>query len=79
MQEKIEERHKEIVRIQNIIWGMYREFLKEQDMGEYNRRKAELAKEYLKKGDKLLFEFCKNLLFDWAPVMNRFAKDFGLQ
>ena len=48
-------------------------------MGEYNRRKDELAKEYLKKGDKLLFEFCKNLLFDWAPVMNRFAKDFGLQ
>lgn len=79
MQEKVEERHKEIMKIQNAIWAMYKEFLKDHDMGKYNRKKDELAMEYLKKGDRLLFEFCKNLLFDWAPVMNRFAEDFGLQ
>lgn len=79
MDKKIEEKHKEIVRIQNAVWGLYREFLADQDMGKYNRGKDELAKGYQDKGDRLLFEFCQNLLIDWSPVMNSFAVDFGIQ
>lgn len=79
MTERAEELHKEIANIQNSIWRMYKEFLTDHDMGKYNRKKDELAKKYLEKGDRILFEFCKNLLFDWTPVTNTFAKEFGLQ
>ena len=79
MTEKAEELHKEIMYIQNSIWGMYKDFLADHDMGKYNQRKRELEREYLEKGDKTLYIYCQSILFDWASVMSRFAKIFGLQ
>lgn len=76
MQEKIEERHKEIAHIQNTLWAMYKDFLSNHDMDAYNQKMRDLAKEYYDKGDKLLLSFCQYLIFSWAPVINEFAEEF---
>lgn len=77
MQEKAEERHKEITRIQNTTWAMYKDFLADHDMAAYNRKMGELSKEYYDKGDKQMLLFCQNILISWCPVINNFAKEFG--
>ncbi len=76
MRIKIVERHKEITHIQNTIWAMYKQFLSDHDIEEYNRNMGKLAKEYADKGDKQLLLFCQNLLISWAPVVNTFAEEF---
>lgn len=76
MQEKIEERHKEITRIQNMIWAMYKDFLSDHDMAAYNRKMGELTKEYYDKGDKQQLSFCQNILIAWCPIINGFAEEF---
>lgn len=68
-----------IKHIQNKSWSIYKGFLSDHDMWVYNCRLKELRKEYLDKGDKFLFEFCVNIIFAWAPVINSFAEDFGIQ
>ena len=76
MQEKIEERHKEITHIQNTIWAMYKDFLSDHDMTAYNRKMGELTKEYYDKKDKQMLSFCQNILISWCPVINGFAEEF---
>ncbi len=76
MQEEIEKRHKEITHIQNMIWAMYKDFLADHDMREYNRKMGELAKEYQNKEDGQLLSFCQNILISWAPVINALAEEF---
>ena len=76
MQEKIEERHKEISHIQNTVWSMYKDFLADHDMAAYNRRMGELTKEYYDKSDMQMLSFCQNILISWCPVINEFAEKF---
>lgn len=76
MQEKIEERHKKILHIQNAIWEMYKDFLSDHDMAAYNRKMGELTKEYYDKGDKQMLSFCQDVLISWCPVINGFAEEF---
>ena len=76
MQEKIEERHKEISHIQNTIWTMYKDFLSDHDMTAYNRKMGELTKEYYDKKDKQMLSFCQNILISWCPIINGFAEEF---
>lgn len=72
MQDKTED----IKHIQNTIWAMYKDFLKDHNMMEYNRKMGELAKEYYEKGDKQLLSFCQNLLITWAPIISSLAEGF---
>lgn len=76
MQEKTKGIHEEITHIQNMLWTMYKEFLRSYDMAGYNHKAQELEEEYTGKGDRQLLSFCQNLLISWAPVMNRLAEDF---
>lgn len=76
MQEKIEERHKEISHIQNTIWAMYKDFLLDYDMVAYNQKIISLTKEYYDKDDKQLLSFCQNLLISWCPIINGLAEEF---
>ncbi|MCI8316044.1 MAG: hypothetical protein HFH74_13640 [Lachnospiraceae bacterium] len=76
MQEKIEERHKEITHIQNTIWAMYKDFLADHDMAAYNRKIEELSKEYTHKGNQQLLSFCQNILISWCPIINGLAEEF---
>ncbi len=62
--------------IQNTVWKMYKDFLADHDMREYNRKMGELAKEYQNKGDGQLLSFCQNILISWAPVINALAEEF---
>lgn len=71
------EKEEEIKHIQNTIWMMYKAYLKDHDMKEYNRKMKELVTEYCDKKDKLLLSFCKNLLIAWAPIISEFAKEFN--
>lgn len=76
MQEKIEERHKEITHIQNTVWAMYKDFLSDHDMAAYNRKMGELSKEYYDKKDNQMLSFCQNILISWCPIINGFAEKF---
>lgn len=73
MKEKMED----IKHIQNTIWAMYKGYLENHDMKEYNRKMGELAKEYHEKGDKQLLNFSQNLMVTWAPIISSFAKEFN--
>ena len=76
MQGRVRERHEEIAHIQNAVWKMYKDFLSDHDMAAYNSKAVKLAKKYQDKGDGLLFEFCKDLLFDWSKIINTFSDEF---
>ena len=76
MQEKIEEMHNEVKHIQNTIWAMYSDFLKNQNKDEYNSKMVWLMEEYQKKGKRWLFQFCKFQFVGWEDVIYEFAKEF---
>lgn len=76
MQEKIEERHKEITHIQNTIWAMYKDFLADHDMKKWNEGMGKLTKEYAEKCDQQLLSFCQNLLITWCPIISGFEEEF---
>lgn len=76
MQEKIEERHKEITHIQNTIWAMYKDFLSDHDMKKWNEEMGNLSKEYAEKGDKQLLTFVQWSLITWCPIISGFAEEF---
>lgn len=76
MQEKIEERHKKIAHIQNTIWEIYKTFLKNHDMAEYNDRWAELMLQYRNRANEELFSFCKCQFITWEPIIRMFGAEF---
>lgn len=76
MQEKIEERHKEITHIQNTIWAAYKDFLVDQNVKAYTQKMSLLTKKYQEKGDLLLKSFAENEAITWCPVINEFAEEF---
>lgn len=76
MQEKIEERHKKITHIQNTIWDIYKTFLSNHNMAEYNDRWAELMGKYRNKEDEEFFSFCKCQFITWEHVIRNFAYEF---
>ena len=76
MQEKIEERHKEITHIQNTIWAMYKDFLTDHDMKKWNDGMGKLTQEYYEKGDPQLLTFCQHLLISWTPIISGFAEEY---
>lgn len=76
MQEKIEERHKKIAHIQNTIWEIYKTFLNNRDMAEYNNRWTELIEQYRNREDEEFFSFCKCQFITWEQVIRNFAKEF---
>lgn len=76
MQEKIEERHKEISHIQNTIWAMYKDFLADHDMKKWNDGMGSLTKEYAEKGDKQLLTFVQWSLITWCPIISGFSEEF---
>ena len=76
MQEKIEERHKKIAHIQNTIWEIYKTFLKNHDIAEYDRGWTDLLKTYQNIEDEDFFSFCKCLYVSWEQQTRIFAKIF---
>lgn len=76
MQEKIEERHKEISHIQNTIWAMYKDFLSNHDMKKWNDGMGSLTKEYVDKGDQQLYTFVQWSLISWCPIINGCLEEF---
>lgn len=76
MQEKIEERHKEISHIQNTIWAAYKDFLSDQNVKAYTKKMSLLTKKYQDMGDSLLTSFAENEAITWSPVINKFAEEF---
>ena len=76
MQEKIEERHKKITHIQNTIWEIYKTFLNNRDMGEYNHRWTELMEQYRNRADEEFFSFCKCQFISWEQIVRNFAEEF---
>ncbi len=70
-------KEEEIKNIQNTIWAMYKSYLADHDMKEYNRKMGELSREYSKKGDRQLLDFCNGLLITWAPIIRGFAMEFN--
>ena len=76
MQEKIEERHKKIAHIQNTIWAIYKTFLNNHDMVEYNNRWTELMIKYRNRADEELFSFCKYQFITWDPIIRMFGAEF---
>lgn len=76
MQEKIEEKHKNITHIQNTIWGMYKAYLSDHDMKKWNEGMGRLAKEYADKGDQQLLTFVQWSLITWCPIISGFAEEF---
>ena len=76
MQGKIEERHKKITHIQNTIWEMYKTFLNNRDMGEYNHRWTELMEQYQNRADEEFFSFVKCQFITWEQVIRNFAEEF---
>lgn len=76
MQEKIEERHKEISHIQNTIWAIYKAYLSDHDMKKWNDGMGNLTKEYADKGDQQLLTFVQWSLITWCPIISGFAEEF---
>lgn len=76
MQEKIEERHKEITHIQNTIWAAYKDFLVDQNVKAYTQKMSLLTKKYHDMGDSLLMHFAENEAITWSPVINEYAEEF---
>lgn len=76
MQEKIEERHKKITHIQNTIWEIYKTFLNNHDIAEYNNRWTELMEQYRNREDEEFFSFCKCQFITWESVIRNFAEEF---
>lgn len=76
MREKIEERHKEIAHIQNTIWEIYKTFLNNRNMDEYNHRWAELMEQYRNGESEELFSFCKCQFITWEPIIRMFGAEF---
>ena len=76
MQKKIEERHKKITHIQNTIWEIYKTFLNNHDMAEYNQRWTELMEQYRNRADEELFSFCKCQFIKWEPIIRMFGAEF---
>lgn len=76
MQEKIEERHKKISHIQNTLWEIYKMFLNNHDMAEYNNRWTELMEKYRNVKDEEFFSFCKCQFIAWEQVIRNFANEF---
>lgn len=76
MQDKIEEMHNKVKHIQNAIWSMYSDFLKNQDKDGYNRKMVQLMEEYQRKGERWAFQFCKVQFICWEDVIYEFAKEF---
>lgn len=79
MHEKIKKRHEEIVDAQNTIWAMYKDFLSDHDMAEYNRKRVELIRKYKEKGDEQLANFCYGVIFNWTPIIMSFGEEFRMQ
>lgn len=73
------EKKEDIAYIQNMIWKMYKDFLKDHDMAEYNRKSLELVGKYQEKGDRQLAVFCYYLIFAWTPIINNFGEEFRMQ
>lgn len=59
----------DIKNIQNGFWKIYKKFISDKNMREYNKSVKELVMEY--RGDEFLFPFCQNLAITWAPIINR--------
>lgn len=71
MQEKLND----IKYIQNTVVIIFKNYLPNRDMAEYNQKSAELVQKYRAKGDKLLLEFCRDELMAYAKVVNAFADE----
>lgn len=70
MQEKIED----IKNIQNTLWRIYKEFLKDHKVKDYTDKAAALVRQYDGKKDMMLF--AQTLILSWVPVINSLAADF---
>ena len=76
MQEKIEEKHKKIAHIQNTIWQIYKTFLDNHDMEEYNDSWTELMLQYRNRENEEFFSFCKCQFIVWEPIVRMFGVEF---
>ncbi len=73
------EKEDDIRYIQNMVWKMYKDFLGDHGVAEYQRKGIELIGRYQEKGDRLLAVFCYDLVFVWSPIINLFAEEFRRQ
>lgn len=70
MKDKLED----IKHIQNTLWSIYKDFLKDHDVCMFTNKAAELVSEYEDKCDMKLF--CQDLIITWTPVINGMAAEF---
>lgn len=75
MQEKIEERHKKIAHIQNTIWEIYKTFLNNHDITEYEHKWAELLKTYQNINDEEVFFILQMPICIMGAASEEFCKD----
>lgn len=59
--------HEKIMDIQNTIWKIYKDQLKNHDLHESERRLGELTSKY--KADKQVCVFCNHLVITWASLL----------
>lgn len=60
--------HEKIMDIQNSFWKAYTDFCKSLDMAKYNEDIDVIFHKY--RFDPPMPQFCLNLIFAWAPVVN---------
>ena len=63
-----------IKHIQNTLWAMYKEFLENHSVSDYNTKAKQLVDYYF--DNKEMLTFCQNLIITWAPVINALAEEY---
>lgn len=61
--------------IQNSVWKIYKEFLKDHSVPSYTERAAGLRGRY--DSDKDMGPFVQTLLISWIPIINSLKADFN--
>ena len=62
----------EIKHIQNELWAMYRQFVTDFNVKKYTNQATNLCRKY--KDNKILLNFCQNLVVTWTPIINHLAE-----
>lgn len=64
--------HEKIVDVQNSFWKAYKDFYETRDMRKYNQDVDRIVSRYV--SNPSMLQFCQNLVFAWAPVVNEFKE-----
>ena len=65
--------HEKITDIQNLFWKAYKNYKGPGSMSQYNADVDGIVEKY--RNDRIMLNFCKNLVISWAPVINKMKED----